>query len=61
MKHVTILENVYVSGLKEKVERWIEKNKDEILEIIDIEYQQYGSMYSATITYEEKVPSKGFN
>lgn len=54
MKHVTMMENGYGSGLKEKVQHWIDEHKDEIIEVVDIEYQQYGSMYSATITYEEK-------
>ncbi|WP_202711526.1 hypothetical protein [Sporosalibacterium faouarense] len=54
MKHITMLENEYASGLKEKVETWIREHNDEILEIIDIEYEKYGGMLSATITYEEK-------
>ena len=54
MKHVTLLENEYGSGLKEKVQNWIDEHRDEIFEIVDIEYEQYGGMYSATITYEEK-------
>ncbi len=51
---MTLLENEYSSGLKEKVERWIYEHREEIIEIVDIEYEQYGSMFSATITYEEK-------
>lgn len=53
MKHVTLLENEYGSDLKDKVQTWVDEHRDEILEIIDIEYEQYGGMYSATITYEE--------
>ncbi len=54
MKHVTLMENGDGSRLKGKVENWIDEHEDEIFEVVDIEYQQYGSMYSATITYEEK-------
>ena len=54
MKHVTLLENEYDSGLKAKVKSWLSGHRDDILELVNIEYNQYGSMFSATITYEEK-------
>lgn len=42
------------SSLEEKVNKWILENEDTLLEIIDIEYTQYGNIYLAIITYEER-------
>lgn len=54
MKHITMLGNEYDRELEARVKRWIEEHNDEVIEIINIEYAQYGSMYSATVTYEER-------
>ncbi|MBS4534884.1 hypothetical protein GOQ29_04550 [Clostridium sp. D2Q-14] len=55
MKHVTIVQDSKDNSLlKEKVNSWIEKNKKNILNIINIEYTNTNYMYVATITYEEK-------
>lgn len=50
MKHISIVQSSEDS-IKEKVEEWIEKNKDEIVEVVDIEYTDTNSIYVATITY----------
>ena len=42
------------STLEDKVNEWIASNESSILEIIDIEYIQNGSICLATITYEER-------
>ena len=50
MKHISIVQSSEDS-IKEKVEEWIKKNKDEIVEVVDIEYTDTNSIYVATITY----------
>lgn len=50
MKHISIVQNSEDS-IKEKVEEWIKENKDEIVEVVDIEYTNTNSIYVATITY----------
>lgn len=54
MKHMTLLEYDDGSGLKDKVNKWIGENEDNILEIIDIEYTQHGNLFMAMITFEER-------
>ncbi|WP_425447955.1 hypothetical protein [Dethiothermospora halolimnae] len=54
MKHVTIVDNTDGNTLNDLINNWIEEHEEEILEVIDIDYQQYGSMYTATVTYEER-------
>lgn len=51
MKHVGFVQQGDGSQLQDKVERWIEENRENILEIIDIEYEQNGDIYTATITF----------
>ncbi|MCR2044641.1 hypothetical protein [Anaerosalibacter massiliensis] len=54
MKHMTIVDYSDGSNLKEKVYNWISENEEEILEIIDIEYENSGNIFYATVTYEER-------
>lgn len=51
MKHTTFIQEDSGSELKDKVEKWIARNEDRILEIVDIEYSQNGNVYYVTITY----------
>lgn len=51
MKHAAFIQKGENSQLKSKVEEWIKENKDQILEIIDIEYEEDGDIFTATITY----------
>lgn len=51
MKHAAFIQEGDGSQLKKKVEEWIEENRDNILEIVDIEYEESGNVYYATITY----------
>lgn len=51
MKHAAFVDQEDGLNLKEKVAEWIRENEECILEIIDIEYSQNGSIYIATITY----------
>ncbi|MBU5440173.1 hypothetical protein KQI42_19450 [Tissierella sp. MSJ-40] len=54
MKHEAFVQYNDGSELKDKVESWIAENEDKILEVIDIEYEQHGNIYVATITYRER-------
>lgn len=51
MKHAAFVQHGDGEKLKLKVEKWIEENRESILEIIDIEYEQNGDIYTATITF----------
>jgi len=51
MKHTSFFTYDDGSNLKEKVSEWIRDNKENIVEIINIEYSQRESLYIATITY----------
>ncbi len=42
------------SHLKEEVESWINNNEEDIVEIVNIEYNQEGNIYLAIVTYIEK-------
>lgn len=53
MKHMYIVD-YDGSTLKEKVDQWIGENEESILEIVDIEYTQEGSIYFAIVTYIER-------
>lgn len=54
MKHITIIQNTNdILTLKEKTSTWIENNRFNIKEIIDIEYSNTETMYMVTITYIE--------
>lgn len=55
MRHVTIIQDHDDSiTLNEKIDMWIKDNEEEILEIIDIDWQKVGSFYMATVTYQER-------
>lgn len=50
MKHITIIQNTDdILTLKEKTSTWIENNRFNIKEIIDIEYSNTETMYMVTI------------
>lgn len=51
MKHAAFIQEGDGSQLKAKVEEWIEENKERILEIVDVEYEQNANIFYATITY----------
>ena len=51
MKHIAFISERDGSSLKEKVEEWIEENKDLIIEVVDIEYSENANVYYATVTY----------
>lgn len=55
MKHMTIVNYNDGLALEDKVYKWIEDNEEEILEIIDVEYENRGNIYFAIITYEERI------
>lgn len=42
------------STLREKVNEWIDENEENILEIVDIEYNQEGNLYFAIVSYLER-------
>lgn len=54
MKHMTIVDYSDGLDLKGKVYDWISENEEKILEIIDIEYENSGNIYYATVTYVER-------
>ncbi|MDR7857833.1 hypothetical protein [Tissierella sp.] len=54
MKHMYIIDYDDGAILKEKVEDWICKNEESILELIDIDYSQQGNLYLAVVTYLER-------
>lgn len=51
MKFTTFYQQDNDEGLKEKVEAWIKDNEDDILEIVDVEYEYANNTYMAIITY----------
>ncbi|MBC8586800.1 hypothetical protein [Paratissierella segnis] len=51
MKFATFYQQGNDEGLKEKVEAWIKDNEDNILEIVDVEYEYSNNTYMAIITY----------
>lgn len=53
MKHMYIVD-YDGSTLRDKVNSWIIENEENILEIVDIEYTQEGSIYFAIVTYIER-------
>lgn len=54
MKHITFIQDTSdIVLLKEKVNNWINSNRSNISEILDIEYNNTENMYMATITYME--------
>ncbi|WMM25495.1 hypothetical protein RBU61_02200 [Tissierella sp. MB52-C2] len=54
MKYMYIVDYKDGSALKEKVNQWIDENEENILEIIDIEYNQEGNLYFSIVTYLER-------
>lgn len=54
MKHMSIVEYNDGTGLKDKVDSWIAENEEKILEVIEVEYEQHGNLFVATITYIER-------
>ena len=54
MKYISMVDYNDGSSLKEKVDEWILENESYVKNIIDIEYTQYGNIYVAIITYEER-------
>lgn len=53
MKTVSIYQYGDGADLNDKVAEWIKENENNLVEIIDIEYQQYDNVYVATIRYIE--------
>lgn len=51
MKYAAFIERNDYSKLANKVEKWVEENRDNILEILDIEYEEKDNVFCATITY----------
>ena len=51
VKHAAFVQHGEGSQLQDKVQQWIEENRDDILEVVDIEYEQNGDIYTATITF----------
>lgn len=54
MKYMYIVDYEDGFTLKEKVNEWINENEENILEIIDIEYNQEGNLYFAIVSYLER-------
>lgn len=54
MKHVSIVRYEQEDELEALVNQWIQEHEEEILEIIDISYEQYGDLFTAVLTYEER-------
>ncbi len=54
MKHMYIVDYGDGDSIKDKVNEWICENEETILEIIDIEYSQEGSIYFGLVTYIER-------
>lgn len=54
MKYMSMVDYYDGSSLKTKVDEWTSENESSIESIIDIEYTQYGNIYVAIITYEER-------
>lgn len=53
MKHMYIVD-MDGSSLRDKVDQWISENEEDILEMVDIEYTQEGTIYFAIVTYIER-------
>lgn len=53
MKTVSFYQYGDGSELNDKVVEWIKENENKIVEIIDIEFQQYDNVFVATIRYIE--------
>lgn len=51
MKFTSFYQQDSDSGLKEKVEEWIRDNEENILEIVDVEYEYSNNTYIAIISY----------
>lgn len=52
MKYAAFMEEGDPSKLEAKVNKWIEENRDNILEIVDVEFEQNDKGVSCvTITY----------
>lgn len=54
MKHMTIVDYNDGLDLEDKVYKWIEDNEEEILEVIDVEFENRGNIFFAIVTYEER-------
>lgn len=54
MKHIAFISEGDGSQLREKVDEWIEENKEKNIEIIDVEYSENADVYYATVTYLDK-------
>ncbi|WP_159436155.1 hypothetical protein [Anaerosalibacter sp. Marseille-P3206] len=54
MRHMTIIDCNDGLDLEDKVYNWIEDNEEEILEVIDVEFENRGNIFFAIITYEER-------
>lgn len=51
MKYAAFIEREDYLKLENKINKWIEENRDSILEIVDIEYEERDNIFCATITY----------
>ncbi|MBU5256405.1 hypothetical protein [Tissierella praeacuta] len=54
MKYMYIVDYEDGSTVKGKVNEWIAENEENILEIVDIEYNQEGNLYFAIVSYLER-------
>ncbi|MBU5425603.1 hypothetical protein KQI41_04180 [Tissierella pigra] len=54
MKYMYIVDYKDGSAIKDKVDTWITENEENILEIVDIEYNQEGNVFFAIVTYIER-------
>ncbi len=51
MKYAAFIEKNDKVKLEDKVGKWIKENRDTILEIVDIEYEEKDNTFCATIVY----------
>lgn len=54
MKFMYIVAEGKEDTIKDKVDHWIGENEENILEIVDIEYNQEGDIYFAIVSYFER-------
>lgn len=54
MKFMYIVAEGDGETIRAKVDRWIGENEENILEIVDIEYNQEGIIYFAIVSYFER-------
>lgn len=54
MKFMYIVSEGEGDTIRDKVDRWIGENEENILEIVGIEYNQKGTIYFAIVSYFER-------